>query len=268
VPIEVHSAAVAEQVAAVPLKIHVWDQKLCPAGARAEREIVAFLAAQGKKVGKDYEVTRSDDGSCPLITYRDIDLCPNGYDGLDAFRTALSAASGGAYAPPPAKVVSRAAPAASYAAPRTVGVSSGIVLNPGERLIAIDGRPVSGSTFSGVVPMDETGRQLYAEQYRPRATIPPARQRWYQNGHSATAAHLRSHGIDPTGMSQAEMDRAHSHAHEGTWNPAWAPSGGGYSYSQPVRARSAKTYRVQNAGLFGGFFRRASGGCPSGMCPN
>lgn len=85
-----------------------------------------------------------------------------------------------------------------------------------------------------------------------RRVIPPARRQWWQNGHSVTAAHLRSHGIDPTGMSQQEMDRAHSHAHEGTWGMV----GGGYASPPPVVRYAAPAPRM--------VYRQ---NCPGGRCP-
>lgn len=60
------------------------------------------------------------------------------------------------------------------------------------------------------------------------------------------AQHLRStHGINPDGMTQDQMEQAHDRSHDGGFRAGSAP--------------------VQHA--FNGVFGRRRGGCPNGMCP-
>jgi len=118
--------------------------------------------------------------------------------------------------------------------------------------------------------------QMQYGSYSPRLAQPqriqpfgPARRSWWQNGHSVTNSHLRSHGIDPTGMTQQQKDWAHSHAHEGTWNGGMARSGGGGYYN--VRSASTRGFRPVR-GFFGAIRnvfsggRARAGGCPAGGC--
>jgi glutaredoxin len=159
----------------------------------------------------------------------------------------------------------------SSAAP---ALSNGIVLAPGERLIAIDGVPVGEQQAKVYGPGlgYSANRAMPYVQPEPapvRRSVPPARRQWSYSGQGnpqALAAHLRSHGIDPTGMSYQDMINAHSHAHEGTWGSV---QGRGYASNPAIRQRaflpSRPVARVVTAPFR--LFGRASGGCPGGACP-
>jgi hypothetical protein len=60
------------------------------------------------------------------------------------------------------------------------------------------------------------------------------------------ASHLRTHGIDPTGMTYEQMLTAHDLAHEQGWRPSRGYVRSVVRYSTPVVMRSF---------------------CPSGNCP-
>ena len=109
------------------------------------------------------------------------------------------------------------------------------------------------------------GQMDYVQPQVVQRSIPPARRTWYHNGGGSLADHIaRVHGINPAGMSHQDMVNAHSHAHEGTWNSAYAQRQQEYYVrrSQPVRTQRTFT-PVRN------LFRTVlgAGGCPSGACP-
>lgn len=105
----------------------------------------------------------------------------------------------------------------------------------------------------------------YQQHPQPMAarSIPPARRTWsFGGGNSgpALARHLaQTHGINAAGMSNADMVRAHSHAHEGTWGSV---NRSGFTAPQVHHAMYQPIRYSQQAPTV-----MRSGGCPGGNCP-
>lgn len=161
------------------LRITFWATRPCPAGEKAEREIVSHLADEGWRAGKHYAIERSDDADgCPQFSFRGARFSEDGYPGWLEWRRRLAdvmgvplpavrgnAVASGSGSPLASRATGAVAGAHTPSAAAPVS-SHGIPLAPGERLVAIDGVPVNQAPPQELAPRAmEWTRQVRSDMH-------------------------------------------------------------------------------------------------------